>query len=140
MEQKLSIRPCTVRDIPEVLQLWIDADAVPGATDDADAIKVRLQRDNELFVLAVHGERVVGSLMGGWNGWRGDMARLAVHPNYRRRGIARQLITEVEARLKERGCSRFTSLVFIHETGAPELWSSAGYEPDPEIGRYYKNI
>jgi|TARA_B100000959_G_C14686117_1_gene502696 hypothetical protein len=27
------------------------------------------------------GEQVVGSLMGGWDGCRGEMARLAVHPD-----------------------------------------------------------
>ncbi len=140
MTPDIAIRPCQPEDIPAVLQLWIDADAVPGPTDDAAAIERRLQRDVELFVLATDGARIVGSLMGGWNGWRGDMARLAVHPDYRRRGIAMQLISEVEGRLRELGCNRITSLVFIHEAGAPELWSNAGYAPDSEIGRYYKDL
>jgi len=136
----IAIRPCEIADIPSILQLWIDADTVTGPTDNAAAIKIRLQRDKQLFLLAVDGERVVGSLMGGWNGWPGDMARLAVHPDYRRRGIARRLISEVESRLRDLGCSRITSLVFINEPGAPELWSNAGYKPYPAIGRYFKNI
>ncbi|MDP6822089.1 MAG: GNAT family N-acetyltransferase [Dehalococcoidia bacterium] len=140
MTADITIRPCRFEDIPAVLKLWIDADTVPGPTDHAAAIERRLQRDGELFVLAVDGARIVGSLMGGWNGWRGDMARLAVHPDYRRRGIARQLIAEVETRLRDLGCSRITSLVFINEPGAPELWSNAGYKPDSEIGRYYRDL
>lgn len=140
MSQDITIRPCGIGDVSAVLQLWIDADAVAGPTDDADAIKIRLQRDNELFVVAVYGERIVGSLMGGWNGWRGSMARLAVHPDYRRRGIAKLMVTEVETRLKDLGCSRISSLVFIHEPGAPELWTNAGYEPESELGPYHKGI
>ncbi|MBT4073243.1 MAG: GNAT family N-acetyltransferase [Chloroflexi bacterium] len=130
-------RPCTIEDIPALLQLWIDSDAVAGPTDDADAINIRLQRDNELFVVAVDGERIVGSLMGGW---RGSMARLAVHPDYRRRGNAKRMVAEVEARLKYLGCIRTSSLMFIHEPGAPELWAVAGYEPESGICPYYKDL
>ena len=137
---EITLRPCRVGDIQAVLELWVASEAVPGPTDDAGAIEVRLRRDAELFVLATDGERIVGSLMGGWNGWRGDMARLAVHPDYRRRGIAQRLVEEVEARLRELGCTRITGLVFVTEPGAPEFWANAGYEPDPAIGRYFKNI
>jgi ribosomal protein S18 acetylase RimI-like enzyme len=137
---EISIRPCGVDDIPSILQLWIDADAVPGPTDDAAAIKIRLQRNNELLVLATDGPRVIGVLLGGWNGWRGDMARMAVHPDYRRRGIARRLVSEVEDRLRDLGCSRITSLVYVYEEGAPDLWTNSGYEPDTAIGCYYKDI
>jgi ribosomal protein S18 acetylase RimI-like enzyme len=140
MPSDIALRPCEPADVPSLLQLWNDAETVAGPTDDAAAIEIRLTRDKQLFVLTVDGERVVGSLMGGWNGWRGDMARLAVHPDYRRQGIARRLIAEVETQLRELGCSRITSLVFINEPGAPELWSNAGYEPDPAIGRYFKNL
>ncbi|MCH8817123.1 MAG: GNAT family N-acetyltransferase [Chloroflexi bacterium] len=140
MTRDITFRPCRVEDIPAVLDLWKVADVVPRPTDDAGALEIRLHRDSELFVLAVDGARIVGCLMGGWNGWRGDMARLAVHPDYRRRGIAMQLVEEVETRLRDLGCTRVTSLVFVNEPGAPELWSNAGYEPDPAIQRYFKNI
>ena len=140
MTPDITFRSCRVEDIPAVLDLWKAADIVPGPTDDAGAMKIRLQRDAKLFVLATDGERIVGSLMGGWNGWRGDMARLGVHPDYRRRGIAKRLVEEVETRLRELGCTRITSLVFVNEPGAPEFWSNAGYEPDPAIGRYFKNM
>ncbi len=136
MTSNIIMRPYRADGIPAVLQLWKDAEAVPGPTDNATAIEIRLQRDAELFVLATHGEGIVGSLLGGWNGWRGNMARLAVHLGYRRRGIARQLVAEVEARPKDLGCRHITSLVFIDEPGALELWSGAGCQPEAEIGPY----
>ena len=72
------------------------------------------------------GTRLVGSLMGGWDGWRGQMYRLAVDPEYRRHGIARRLVQAVEARLEARGAERITSLVFVDEPGAAEFWQRAG--------------
>lgn len=90
--------------------------------------------------LASDGDRIAGTLIGGWDGWRGNMYRLAVDPGYRRMGVARRLVEEVEARLRELGAERITSLVFTDEAGAPDLWRSLGYEPDPAVECYAKDL
>ena len=76
--------------------------------------------------------------MGGWDGWRGGMYRLATHPDFRRRGIARMLVQAVEKALQARGATRITSLVVRREPGSPEFWRSVGYQPDSDIDRYAK--
>src|SRR6266581_2965739 len=106
----ITLRACRDHDVEAVLALWQRAEAVPRPTDRSDALLRRLERDRELFVLAWDGERLVGSLMGGWDGWRGQMYRLAVDPGYRRRGIARRLVELVEACMRELGAERITSL------------------------------
>lgn len=134
------LRACQPEDVGAILMLWQRAEAVPRPTDRPDALLRRLERDRDLFVLAWDDDRLVGSLMGGWDGWRGQMYRLAVDPAYRRRGIARQLVQAVEERLRALGAERITSLVFVHEPGAADLWRSLGYEPDPATARYAKNL
>ena len=136
----VTLRPCRDEDVPAVLALWQRAEAVPRPTDRPDALLRRLERDRELFVLAWDGDRLVGSLMGGWDGWRGNLYRLAVDPAYRRQGIARRLVEAVEARLRELGAERVTSLVFVDEPGAAPFWRDAGYQPDPATARYAKNL
>jgi ribosomal protein S18 acetylase RimI-like enzyme len=136
----LTFRPCRDEDVPAVLALWQRAEAVPRPTDRPDALLRRLERDRELFVLAWDEDRLVGSLIGGWDGWRGNLYRLAVDPAYRRRGIARQLVTAVEAHLRKLGAERITSLVFEDEPGAALFWRGAGYAPDPATTRYAKNL
>lgn len=123
-----------------MLALWQRAEAIPRPTDRPDALLRRLERDRELFVLAWDGDRLVGSLIGGWDGWRGNMYRLAVDPAYRRQGIAGRLVAEVEAQLRELGAERITSLVFAEEPGAAQFWQGAGYEPDPHTARFAKNL
>jgi len=123
-----------------VLALWRRAEAVPRPTDNAAALRLRLERDAELFQLAWDGERLAGTLLGGWDGWRGNMYRLAIDPAYRRRGVARLLVTAVEAALRAKGCERITSLVFENEPRAAEFWLSAGYAPDPATRRYAKDL
>ena len=137
---RVTLRPCRDEDVDAVLALWRRAEAVPRPTDRQDALLRRLERDRELFVLAWDGERLVGSLMGGWDGWRGGMYRLAVDPAARRQGIARRLVEAVEARLRELGAERITSLVFVDEPGAEAFWREVGYVLDPSTARYAKNL
>jgi ribosomal protein S18 acetylase RimI-like enzyme len=137
---EIELRPCRVADIDAVLGLWRRAGVVPLATDRPDALHRRLERDPDLFMLAWDGPTLVGSLMGGWDGFRGQMYRLAVHPAYRRRGIARALVEAVELELRRLGCERITSLVFKYEPGAPEFWRDVGYSPDPLIERHAKDL
>ena len=137
---EIDLRPCRPADVDAVLALWQRAEAVPRPTDRPDALLRRLERDPDLFILAWDGDRLVGSLMGGWDGWRGQMYRLAVDPDYRRRGLARRLVEAVEARLRALGAERVTSLVFVHEPGAASFWHRAGYRPDPATARYAKDL
>ncbi len=134
------LRPCRGDDIETVLALWRDAEAVPRPTDHVRALRLRLERDAGLFLLAWDGDRLIGSLMGGWDGWRGNLYRLVVLPEYRRRGVARRLVEAVETRLRALGAERVTSLIFVDEPGAVEFWNSVGYEPDPFVARYAKDL
>ncbi|HLZ69852.1 MAG TPA: GNAT family N-acetyltransferase [Dehalococcoidia bacterium] len=136
----LTLRPCRIEDIPAVLALWQRAGAVPRPTDHAAALRLRLERDAELFLLALDGDRLAGSLLGGWDGWRGNMYRLAVDPDYRRTGVARRLVLAVESALRAKGAERITSLVFEAEPGAAAFWRNAGYAPDPATRRYAKDL
>ncbi|MCH7621223.1 MAG: GNAT family N-acetyltransferase [Chloroflexi bacterium] len=80
----------------DVLALWVRAETEPSPTDTPSALRKRMERDPALFVVATDGSEVIGSLMGGWDGWRGNMYRLAVDPQHRRLGLARRLVEEGE--------------------------------------------
>ena len=49
-------------------------------------------RDPDALILAVDGDRIVGTVIAGWDGWRCHLYRLAVAPDRRRAGIGRALI------------------------------------------------
>ena len=127
-------------DIPRVLDLWKRAAAGTSVSDNPDAIRRRLHRDRHLFLLAWDEKRLVGSLIGGWDGWRASMYRLAVEPDYRRRGIVRRLVTAVEKELRELGATRIGALVFTHNRPGRAFWSSESYNLDEEVARYIKDL
>jgi ribosomal protein S18 acetylase RimI-like enzyme len=135
----ITFRTCRVSDIPAVLDLWARAtDASVG--DNPTAIRLRLRRDRNLFLIALDGKRIVGSLVGGWDGWRATMARLAVDPAYRRRRVARRLVQRVEREFRAIGATRVSCLVFDDNRRARAFWQSAGYAHDSETVRYKKDL
>ena len=79
----LTIRTATERDIADVLQLWHEAASIPTVSDTAGALTHLLERDPEALILAELGGVVVGTVIAGWDGWRGSLYRLAVHPEQR---------------------------------------------------------
>jgi ribosomal protein S18 acetylase RimI-like enzyme len=101
------------RDYPAVLALWQTAG--PGihvSSSDAPAeIAKKLQRDPDLFLLAEADDRIVGTVLGGFDGRRGLVYHLAVDAAWRGRGIGSALMGELEARLVARGCRKAYLLV-----------------------------
>jgi ribosomal protein S18 acetylase RimI-like enzyme len=134
------IRDATSADIAAVLELWRSSEARPSLTDN-EAVVGSLLADNPgaLFLADVHG-KVVGAVIATFDGWRGNIYRLAVNPDYRRRGLARAMVSEAEGRLRAKGARRITALVESDHPWATGFWDGAGYERDPAMLRYFKNV
>jgi ribosomal protein S18 acetylase RimI-like enzyme len=93
-----------------------------------------------LLVAEADDGEIVGVLIAGWDGWRGNMYRLAVRPDYRRHGIARRLVATGEEHLRRLGTRRVTALVGYDDAVAAAFWDAAGYPVDHEIGRRVRNL
>ena len=136
----LSIRGCRLEEIEAVLDLWKQADAIPSVTDTADNLR-RIAADAGASVLvAVVEGRLIGSIIGTFDGWRGNIYRLAVHPDYRRQGIGRALVAEVEKWFSHQGAKRITALVAQEHGWATGFWEAVGYGRDKRIVRHVRTL
>jgi ribosomal protein S18 acetylase RimI-like enzyme len=133
------IRPCRPDEGPALLDLWRAADASPSPTDTPEQLDQVIQDPAASVLVAVDHDLLVGSIIGGWDGWRGNIYRLAVLPSYRRRGIARALAAAAEERLAARGARRVSALVEHDHPWAVGFWDSL-YEPDPRMIRYVRKV
>ena len=138
-----TIRPCRPDEISAVLDVWRRAEAIPSITDTPEDLARLLRHDADALLVALAGDRIVGTAIATWDGWRGTIWRLAVLPEARRRGVARALLTEAEARLRARGVRRLSILVESTDAQALTFWTARadmGYEPDAGARRYVKNL
>jgi ribosomal-protein-alanine N-acetyltransferase len=135
-----SIRKCRLQDIDAVLDLWKQADAIPSVTDTAEDLRRAIADPAANVLVSELGERLVGSIIGTFDGWRGNIYRLAVHPDCRRRGIGRALLAAVEQYLAKQGTKRITALVSKHHSWATGFWQAVGYGRDDRIVRHVRTL
>ena len=127
--------------MPAVLALWESSRSAVSVTEDtAEALLALIAQPGAELLVAFDGSSLVGTLVVGWDGWRGNMYRLAVRSDMRRRGIARKLVEAGHAHLKSVGARRVTALVGADEEAASELWRAAGYSHDAHIARFVRNL
>jgi ribosomal protein S18 acetylase RimI-like enzyme len=140
MPPETVIRPARDDELSAVLRLWQEADVTPPSVTDSIEGLLRLTKaPGGILLVATIDDRIVGSVIGGWDGWRGNIYRLAVTPEYRRRGVARQLVEEISSALFDKGADRLSALVEHEHPWAIGFWESLrdlGYENDPRFARY----
>lgn len=140
MSTELLIRSAHEDDLAAVLRLWIEAEVTPPSVSDSMEGLTRLVREpNAVLIIALIEGRLVGSVIGGWDGWRGNIYRLAVAPAYRRKGIARRLVEEIDRALFDKGAERLSALVEHQHPWAIAFCESLhhlGFERDPQFVRY----
>jgi ribosomal protein S18 acetylase RimI-like enzyme len=127
-------------DAEAVLCLWRVAGAPPSPTDDVAGVRRLIGRDPEALIVAEAGDELVGTVIAGFDGWRAHFHRLAVHPDWRRRGVARALVEEAERRLLARGARRAGAIVVTADAGAVAFWEAAGYSAKSDARRYTKEF
>jgi ribosomal protein S18 acetylase RimI-like enzyme len=139
--QEITVRRCRQADVPLVLELWERARSGHASTPDRIEDVERLVADSPAALLVAERDgEIVGALIAGWDGWRGNMYRLAVRDGCRREGIGLALTRAGEDYLRGRGVRRITALVAFEDEVAGAFWASAGYPQDHDIGRRVRQL
>jgi ribosomal protein S18 acetylase RimI-like enzyme len=136
----VELRPGHGDDAESVVELWRVAEAESTVTDDPQSVRSLVAHDPEALIVAVADGRVVGTVIVGFDGWRANFYRLAVHPDMRRRQVASALVAEAERRVTSRGARRANALVVGTHDPAVRFWEAAGYRADPRMARHVKTL
>ena len=127
--------------MPAVLDLWAQARSEHASTPDrVDDVERLVDESPAALLVAEREGEIVGALIAAWDGWRGNMYRLAVRDGHRREGIGLALTRAGEDYLRECGVRRVTALVAFDDEVAGGFWESVGYPMDREIGRRVRNL
>lgn len=122
------IRPYLETDLDDVIALWELCDLTrPWNNPEIDIFRKLAQR-NQLFLLAVKDDQLIATVMGGYDGHRGWVNYLAVHPHFQRNGVATALIQQLEKRLIALGCPKLQLLIRQDNIDVQNFYEQLGYE------------
>ena len=130
----MEIRPYDNKDETEVIQLWQACRLTVAHNDPVKDIRRKMTVQPELFLVGVKQGHIVATVMAGYEGHRGWLNYLAVSPDMQKRGIARQLVSEVEKRLRLMGCPKINLQVRGTNTSAIAFYRKIGFIEDNVIG------
>lgn len=125
----MEIRKLTIGDYQEIIKLWSRAELPfkQKGRDSKKSIAAQTEANPKFFLGAFEDSRLVGTVIISCDTRRGWINRLAVDPDYRRRGIAQALIAESEKILRKRGIKIFCALIDDYNTASKELLKECGY-------------
>ncbi len=129
-------------DYEQVLRLWegMEIGVRVGRSDAITEIQKKISRDPELFLVAESQGRIVGSVIGGYDGRRGIIYHLAVEANHRGLGIGSELLREVESRLQQLGCLKCYLLVTLDNDEAMQYYEQRGWYHMDDVRLYGKDL
>lgn len=129
MGVSVDVRAFQAADTEPVVALWEACGLTRPWNDPRKDIARKLAVQPEMFLVAVEGGVVVGSVMAGYDGHRGWLHYLAAAPDRRSEGIGRALVERAEQLLTAAGCPKVQLMVRPENEGARAFYDELGYEP-----------
>lgn len=138
LREELAVRVRRARsiDLDEVVALWVDCGLVPARVGFRNEMQRKLLNDPDLFLLAVdpaEDGRIVGALLGGFDGRTATVSRLATHPDRRGRGVAAQLVAAFAGRLAGLGAADARVVLLDDLPDVRALWERLGHEAERDL-------
>ncbi len=103
-------------DVEAVLRFWMRAADGASVSDDPVGVGRLLAHDSGALLVADHDGDVVGTVVAGWDGWRGHVYRLAVAAHDRFAAL---------------GAALADALVEDHNADARATYEAVGYQRQP---------
>lgn len=134
MRQDAAIEAYDHRHFDGVRALWETVFPDDPSWNRAEAaIPRKLEVDRDLFLVALDGGRVIGTVMAGYDGHRGWLYAVAVDPDARRAGLGRRLVGAAEERLRARGCVKVNLQVRAGNDAAVAFYEALGFLQEPRV-------
>ena len=124
---KPELREIKIPDYDDVISLWR---SLPGmglsGADDMGEIEKFLEKNPTTSILAEVEGKIVGTVLGGFDGRRGYIYHLAVAKNLWGRGIGTMLMDELEGRFKNLGTQKVHLMIYV-DNDAVGFYEGLGY-------------
>lgn len=126
-------------DYESVYSLWMKCKNMGfnNVDDSEKGISKYLERNSKTCFVCIRNEKVVGVILSGHDGRRGFIHHLAVDPDFRRQGIATELLRQALNALKAEEISKVGLFVFAYNSDGNAFWEKQGFTLRTDIN--YRN-
>lgn len=138
----ITIRVMTIQDYDAVYNLWIHTPGMGlNSTDDSrEGIESYLKRNPETCFLAEDNGKIIGVILSGHDGRRGFIYHITVLSEYRKQGIALNLVNHAMNALEQQGIHKVALVVFENNEIGNAFWESIGFTGRDDLIYRNKNI
>jgi ribosomal protein S18 acetylase RimI-like enzyme len=129
----IAVRTYSGEDQRAVIDLWDRCGLLRPWNNPVKDISRKLRANSDWFIVAVVRDKIVGSIMIGYEGHRGWINYLAVDPSLRRQGVGRRLMEQAEELLRNAGCPKINLQIRSANKETADFYASLGYLQDDVI-------
>lgn len=126
----MTIRAYCLSDEGAVIALWNACGLVVPHNNPKRDIERKLRVNPELFLVGELDGKIIASCMAGYEGHRGWINYLAVHPEYQRNGFAREIMQRAEELLRSAGCPKINLQVRSTNAAVIAFYEGLGFIQD----------
>ena len=138
---EIAYRNLKPEDYDSLIELW-EFSGLPArrkGRDSRENIAEHLKKEPDFFIGAFNEDRLVGAVIATSDLRKGWINRLAVHPKYRRHGIASNLLKISEEHLIKSGVEIISCLVMDDNQPSIDFFRSKGYDSMREV-LYFRKV
>lgn len=136
----MKIRTARAEDIPQMLELWSRIDEFISAIgDNEEAVQAILAKNPDSCLAAWHEDTLAGTVLGTFDGWRGFIYHLAVHPDFRRQGWGQALLDTCWQILHDQGARRVNLYTYTSNTNAVEFYRHHGWQERVDLTMFSRD-
>jgi ribosomal protein S18 acetylase RimI-like enzyme len=132
-DSPMTIRPYSPVDEESVIRLWRRCNLTRTHNDAHLDIARKMKVNPELFLVGTIDGNVVATVIGGYEGHRGWVNYLGVDPDHQRKGLARQMMTVVEEKIRATGAPKINLQVRADNAGVVGFYEAIGYAVEDRI-------
>ncbi|MEE8576101.1 MAG: GNAT family N-acetyltransferase [candidate division Zixibacteria bacterium] len=136
----MEIKRLSSEHYDQIIELWNKArlDHRPKGRDSRALLTEEMSAPHCGFIGMFDEERLIGVVIGNWDGRRGWINRLAIRPDYRGSKLGGKLLQAAESFLREQGAIVFTALIEENNIPSSSCFEKEGYVVEDSIKYYSK--
>lgn len=136
------IKLMTIDDYEKLFEMWQSTPnmGLRSLDDSKEGISFFLKRNPNTNFVAYDDNKLIGAILSGHDGRRGYIYHTVVLPEYRRQGIATNLVDMAVKALQEEGITRVCLNVMETNEQGKKFWIDRGWEKKDFLGFYSKAI